>query len=166
MYRQRKAVTLIELVVVIVITGIVAVALSGYIRQAIDVWDFVSYRSEVVNDVRMGMLRMGRDIRQLQEIVSANDSMFCFSAASGNYLRYRYDNRTIWYEESNAVNGTYTSNPFIDNISDMDFFDYFDANMNAAANNSDIKYIRLKPRLNYRGETLALDYDIAPRGLQ
>ena len=46
-----------------------------------------------------------------------------------------------------------------------DFFDYFDANMNAVSANAS-RLVRVKPRLSYRGQTLNLDYDVVPRNLE
>jgi type II secretory pathway pseudopilin PulG len=173
MPRQLKGITLIELVTVMVITALVMLSFSGYIKQVVDTWDYLSYRSDILNDARLELMRMGRNIRELSALDSANgvnSTTFSFfsSAADSPYMRYTYNNstNTVYYVDNS---GSY---PFMNNVNIVNgnFFDYFYASPMISANMSDMNSItnnglivRIKPRFNNRGQTLSIDYDVSPR---
>lgn len=76
-----KGVTLIELIMAITIVGILAAVSSLYIKETIDLWRFLSFRSEAVSQGRMALLRMEREIRQIKDnasVSAANSSQFRF----------------------------------------------------------------------------------------
>jgi type II secretory pathway pseudopilin PulG len=176
MPRQLKGVTLVELVMVMVITALVMLSFSGYIKQAVDTWNYLSYRSDILNDARLELMRMGRNIRSLSAIDSANGvnstTFSFFSNASGSpYMRYTYNNsaNTVFYTDNS---GSY---PFMNNvnIANGNFFDYFYASPMISVNMSDANtsnnisnnglIVRIKPRFNDRGQALSIDYDVSPR---
>lgn len=65
-----KGVTLIELIMVITIVGILTTVSSLYIKETIDLWSFLSFRSEAVAQGRTALLRMEREIRQIKDNAS------------------------------------------------------------------------------------------------
>jgi len=176
MPRQLKGVTLIELVTVMVITALVMLSFSGYIKQAVTTWNYLSYRSDILNDARLELMRMGRNIRSLSALDTANGvngTTFSFfpGAAGSPYMRYTYNRstNTVFYADNS---GAY---PFMNNvnIANGNFFDYFyaspmisanmsDANISNSINNNGL-IVRIKPRFNDRGQTLSIDYDVSPR---
>ena len=176
---KAAALTLIELVVVMTITALIMLSFSGYIRQALNTWSYISYRSDIVNDARLGLIRMGKNIREMASLDSANANALGFvvnSNAALPHLRYRFDsgNNTVFYEESNSANGNFASYPLMKNVAAYgNFFDYFYATNMSGANMSDANVvsfasnngliIRLKPRFSEKGQTFNADYDISPR---
>jgi prepilin-type N-terminal cleavage/methylation domain-containing protein len=91
-------VTLIELVMVITIVGVLAGASAMYIKETIDLWRFLSFRSEVVAQGRTALIRMEREIRQAVSVsvASANQLQFTkigdissttFQLTGGNLMR-------------------------------------------------------------------------------
>ena len=50
-----KAFTLIELLVVMVIVGILATGFSAFYVKFVDIWKFVSFRTDIVNEARIGL---------------------------------------------------------------------------------------------------------------
>jgi len=79
--KRSRGLTLIELVLVMVTIGLMAGVASMYIREVIRLWNFVSFRNEVVSQGRMAMMRMVREIRQVNNdtsVLVANASCFRF----------------------------------------------------------------------------------------
>jgi type IV secretory pathway VirB3-like protein len=183
MSRQLKGVTLIELVMVMVITALVMLSFSGYIKQAITTWNYLSYRSDILNDARLELMRMGRTIRGLSSIDSANNNVFGFSSSvngTAMHLRYRYDSlsQTVFYDESSSAAGPFAPYPFMNNVNiaaNGNFFEYFYASNMNSVNMSDASavsniintglIVKIKPRFNDRGQTMSIDYDVSPRNL-
>jgi len=64
---STKAVTLIELITVIVIVGILTGISSLYIRETVNLWRFLSFRNEVISQGRLALMRMSREIRQMRD---------------------------------------------------------------------------------------------------
>ena len=52
-----KGVTLIELIVVMMVVGILTAASSMYIKETVDLWRFLNFRSEVVSQGRMALMK-------------------------------------------------------------------------------------------------------------
>lgn len=72
-------VTIIELVMVITIVAALVGVSSMYIKETIDLWRFLTFRSEVVAQGRLALMRMVREIRQIQDDVSS-DSLYIYVA--------------------------------------------------------------------------------------
>jgi prepilin-type N-terminal cleavage/methylation domain-containing protein len=68
--RPAKGLTLIELVMTIVIVGILLGVLSFSVKGIMDMWNFWSFRSEVVSQGRVAVMRMVREIRQVRNETS------------------------------------------------------------------------------------------------
>ena len=89
----RAGVTLMELIMVMSCVAIL-VSLGGmYIKQIFNLWNTVSFRSEVVEQGRMALSRMAREIRQVNNttsVLNATASRFRFNDSSGNTIDYSY----------------------------------------------------------------------------
>lgn len=79
---SRRGVTLFEVVMVIAVVGILAGVSSLYIKETVDLWRFMTFRSEVVSQGRIALLRMAREIRQVRDnfsVYAASADRFRFS---------------------------------------------------------------------------------------
>lgn len=107
--RQKiKAVTIIELVMVIVIVGILAGVSSMYIKETIDLWSFLTFRNEVVSGGRMALARMGREIRQIKDdlsVYTATASEFEFDDINSNRINYRLAGNNLMRNSDILVSG-------------------------------------------------------------
>lgn len=94
--KRRAGVTLIELVLVMSTVAILVSLSSMYIREIVNLWNFVSFRNDVVSQGRMSMMRMVREMRQVNNV-----SAVLYSGPS----RFRFidtGNTTIEYSLSGA----------------------------------------------------------------
>ena len=173
-----KALTLVELVVVIVIIGILIIGLSRYVVQAVDTWDFLSDRSDIVNGIRLGMMRMGRDIRQIRQTpdVADADSLEFIKLDSGSDLRLRFDHedandRVVLTVDTDGDDdlSDETSYELMDRVTAFTFR-YFDdqaAELTPPiADLSDIYRVKIELTLTQRGEDIELQYGVFPRMLR
>lgn len=79
--KTRKGVTIIELIMAIVIVGVLTGASSMYIKEIVDLWNFLSFRNEAVSQARTALIRMEKEIRQIKD----DSSVY---AATGSRLRF------------------------------------------------------------------------------
>jgi len=91
MSKREQGFTLIEIVVTIVITGIIAYIFLNFFSLGTDSYTLIETRSDVLQDERIVLDRMVREIRQAATITitSATDISF------------------TWDDSSNGVNDTY-----------------------------------------------------------
>jgi prepilin-type N-terminal cleavage/methylation domain-containing protein len=98
---NRRGFTLIE---VLFVTGLVAVLLasaSPYLRSFHTSWQSVSRRSEVIQNARVGMDKMVRELRQAGRFSSLGNSTVTFSDVDNNSINYRLSAGNL--ERNNAV---------------------------------------------------------------
>ncbi len=96
--KKKIGLTLIELVMTISIVGILAGGSMIYIKQVIDLWNFISFRSEIVSPGRMALARMSREIRQVQNSTSvlyANSTRVRFTDVNNADIDYYLSNSSI-----------------------------------------------------------------------
>ena len=68
--KKKEGVTLIELVMVIVAVGVIVGVATMYINEVVDLWSFMSFRTDVVNQARLSVARMSREMRQVKNATS------------------------------------------------------------------------------------------------
>ncbi len=89
---RNRAVTLIELVIVISIVGALTAASSMYIKETMGLWQYANFRSELVLQARLALMRMAREIRQIgsySSVLTANSGTLEFIDMSNNNIKYQ-----------------------------------------------------------------------------
>ncbi len=180
----RKAVTLIELVIVIVLVGILAGGVSLYFTSAIDTWRFISFRSEIVSQARASLLQMTRKIRQIkqpsqsQETIEAADlGSFQFirlhESGSDERIRYRSSGEDIFYDLDSNVDGSFEgSYVLMDGVSNFGFSYYDDAGAQLSSlplsqtDRGKIYRIEVSFDITEGDQSKSLDISIFPRNLK
>ena len=175
-----KAVTIIELIMAMVIIGVLAGVSSMYIKQVVDLWQFLNFRSESTAQLRAALIRMDRERRQIVDSASINEadlSRLNFTAldlnGDGN------NDAVIFYRNSgnNELrrvfnnNNSGTGDILADNISGL-VFTYYDSN-NAqltplplsSANRAKIKRITLRLTAQSGSQSKSLTSRVYPRNL-
>jgi prepilin-type N-terminal cleavage/methylation domain-containing protein len=172
----RKGVTLIELVVTIAVMGALAVGFAAYMKQAMDIWKFLSYRTEVVSQARLGALRMASDIRQISDansVGTAADTSLNFTHISNGPQGYYYLNGTLYYWGNDTAN---TAQPLMTGVTSFNFTYYAYNTSNStlykltapvsAANISQIKIINVNATLQWGDQKANINLDARPRNIQ
>lgn len=171
--KDRKGITLIELIMVIMIVGILTTVSSMYIKETIDLWRFLSFRSELVSVGRMALARMTREIRQVVD----NNSI---SAAELSRLRFTAidldgdgndDTVEFYRNASSELRRIFNDSPALgdilaSNVTSLTFSYYDSANSQLAVPVADTTQIyRIAIGLNIQSgdETKALSAQVFPR---
>ena len=173
---QKKSVTLIELVMVILVVGTLAAGFSWYLIQVIDVWNFVSFRNETVNQARSGLMRMSRDIRQIIPLgieQAGIDALQFLVIDENDYsvrLRYRLDGSNLFYEiddiPQGAPDGTFdSSNVLLGGVSSLNFT-YFDINDNPTSLLEFIHFINISLTVQERTQQASMSLRVFPRNFR
>ncbi|OGX31978.1 MAG: hypothetical protein A3D27_01995 [Omnitrophica WOR_2 bacterium RIFCSPHIGHO2_02_FULL_46_37] len=160
---KAKAVTLIELIMAITIVGILTTAASMYIKETIDLWRFVTFRSEVAAQVRTALIRMGREIRQLKDALSvytATAGRFRFDDINANNIDYQLSGSNLMRNADILAGG----------VSGLSFT-YYDADNNAitaplvSPSNTDIRRINISLSIQSGTQSKTLTTQVYPRNL-
>lgn len=158
-----EGVTLIELVMVITVVGILTGVSSMYIKETIGLWRFLSFRSEAVAQGRLALLRVEREVRQIQ-----NDTSVRIAEAS----RFQFDDMgatTITFELS-ADNLLLNSDILAGGVSDLTFAYYDSSGLEIAAPDvfpspTNIRRIDISFTIGSGGQNKTLTTRVYPRNL-
>ena len=183
---RKKAVTFIELVVVLTIVGIFAGAFSWFLIKVMDVWKFTSFRSEIVGQARISFIQMTRQLRQIKkdmpsaiENASSSNLQFVRLDSSGNdiRLRYRYAsvNEELFYEIDTNDDGSFdvsdTSEILLSGVAPFTFR-YYDSlgsqifsDPLSTAERENICYIEVQFDVNEKDQSYTFKSKVFPRNL-
>jgi prepilin-type N-terminal cleavage/methylation domain-containing protein len=166
---DRKGVTLIELVITMVLAAIVAVVVANALSTGIKGNLVTDNRKEALDQARVAMERMRREIRNLNNNLAASvpassATQFCFIDTEGVTIDYSYSGLNITRDTGNcAAGGGATLSTSIDSF----LFEYIRANgtVDAAYVAGTTKLIRITLTANISGETVTLQTEVYPRNL-
>ncbi|MDD5668977.1 MAG: prepilin-type N-terminal cleavage/methylation domain-containing protein [Candidatus Omnitrophica bacterium] len=123
--KRARGVTIIELIMVIVIVGLITAVSGMYIKETVDLWRFLSFRNELVNEGRMALMKMAREIRQIKNhssISVANSSQITFTDINNHVISYQLSNGNL----VRTYDGV--SNTLADRVTALTFIYYNSAN--------------------------------------
>jgi len=125
----NRAVTLIEIVMVIVIIGALSGGVAVFVNQGVDIWNFVTFRNDEVSQARVAIDRMVREIRQIKD----KGSVFVATANDLSFTAY-YDTNADGVSEDVAIEYTLSGGNLLrnsdilsDHVSSL-AFQYYDTN--------------------------------------
>lgn len=178
--KREKGVTLIELIMGIVIVGTLVGISSVYIKQVMNLWNFLNFRNESSAQASTTLIRMAREIRQIADntaVSAADSSSLEFTAidldndGNNDVIRFYRDaaNNELRrvFNNNNSGNGDILAG----NISTLSFA-YYGSN-NAAlsplplssGNRSKIKRISARLTVQSGTQSKTLKTQIWPRNL-
>ncbi len=154
---SRRGVTLIELIMVIVVVGALAGGLSFGIKEAIDLYQFLTFRNEIVSQGRMALMRMVREIRQIRDsdsIYTCQPSEIEFDDINSNRINFQLSGETLLRN----------ADILADNVSSF-IFTYYDLDGSPAGSCLDIYRIGIELEIRSGTQTKRLRSQVYPRNL-
>ncbi|MFH1768759.1 MAG: hypothetical protein ABH858_06340 [Candidatus Omnitrophota bacterium] len=157
-----KGLTIIEIVMVIVLTAIIAAAIASLNQTlVVDIYQFSETRSNIESFARRALMRMAREIRMIggeRTVLAATAGNLQFDDTSGNTIEY-------------SLNGTdlmRNSNVLCPSVSSL-VFSYVDgygdrvASPQVAPNETDIRLIEIILTVTMAGQEKTLTTLVFPR---
>jgi len=165
---------------VIVVVGVLATGLSFGIKEAIDLYRFLSFHNEIASQARLALTRMGREIRQMTPRRTTFEPI---QVADSNQLRFTImdldgdgnDDTLEFYRDAanNELRRIFNDNPtegdvLASNVSNL-LFTYYDENNTELATPvvepSDVYRVVITLTLTYASQTITMKSQIYPRNL-
>ena len=167
---RREGITLIELVIGMVLIGIVALVVANALSTGITGFFVVDYRKEALDQARIAMDRMAKEIRNLRNnasVSTSSSSQFCFTDTEGTIIDYAYSSSNIVRDTGNCTAGG--GSTLATNIAASFSFAYIQANGTPESpvqfSSVTTKRIRIIIPSTVSGETVELQTEVWPRNL-
>ncbi|MFH1776091.1 MAG: type II secretion system protein [Candidatus Omnitrophota bacterium] len=129
---MKKAFTIIEVLFVVAVIALLLGAISPFLGAFHNSWQKVDRRNEVLQNARVGMDKMLRDIRQAESFDTINNNRLIFTDVDGNSIEYRKHAGSL---KRNSV-------IMIEDISDLTFT-YYDANGDETNDEDEVRTVNI-----------------------
>ncbi len=169
-HHGKKGFTIIELVITMVLIGIVAYIAADAMSTGFKAFFVTDNRKEALDQARIAMERMTREIRNLRDsssVTTSSATQFCFTNLDGTLINFNYQSPNIRREEGGAC--TVGSGQVLStNISSFTpGFEYIRSNGTTDATFSSVntKRIRITFTATVSGESVQLQSEVWLRNL-
>ena len=163
---NRKGFTLIELVIVISVIGIIAVIVGSILLGVVDAWTFKFNRNDILQDGRMAIGRMTREMRTASGITIATAGQFRFIETENSGTEATISNDITYSLSGSNLNRTENgvANLLAENVSSL-AFTYYDASETVTGVIANIRRVKINVTLTKNGENVYLQSESMPRNL-
>jgi prepilin-type N-terminal cleavage/methylation domain-containing protein len=161
---KARAYTLVEMVMVVVITGIVAAIGVPMMLQTVNAWCFGSqFQNQAVTQAIVITNRMSKEMRRLStdtSVTTATASQFTFTALGGTSITFNRSGNNLMRNSDTLAN----------NVTSL-AFTYYDDSGNTIAtpavspNSTNIARIRVAYAILAGSNTLNFQFDVRPQNL-
>jgi len=168
MHRDRRGITLIELVITMVLMGIVALIVANALSTGVKGNLVTDNRKEGLDQARVAMERMIREIRNLRssaDVGTGNATQFCFTDTSGTQINFSYSGSDIKRGTGNCTAGSGAT--LSTKITSSFSFGYVraDGTVDDTFSAANTKRIRITIPCTISSETVTLQSEVWPRSL-
>ena len=174
LYSNRKGITLIELVIGMVLMGIVALVVANALSTGITGFFTIDYRKESLDQARLAMERMAREIRNLRNntsVTTSSATQFCFYDVNNTLINFSLQGADIKREEAgdcNAGGPNETTLATTITATAPSLFQYFrpdGVTSDATFSPENTRLIRITLTSTTSGEAVQLQTEVWPRNL-
>lgn len=149
-YQRKSAsigVTLIELLIAIAIVGILSLGLTFMITQGLKVWTGGTKRTDIVDQGRIALERLSRELRQAERFtiatMNATDIQFNTVLDGTTYIvAYKFANNALWRSEKTSAGAANDFVPLANYVSNFTFT-YYDKNGAVTASSTAVRTVRV-----------------------
>ncbi len=162
---MTKGYTLVELVTVMVITGIVAAIGAPLLMKTADAWSYGSrFQTNAVLSAMVAQSRMSREMRGLKNdasVTTANSSQFSFTDVNDNTITFNLSGDTLMRN----------SDGLLDDVTGLSFTYYDDSGAVIASPAvspayTDIRLVKVEYSISAAGNTLNFGFTVKPQNLR
>lgn len=157
--RGESGLTLLEMVIAIAITAILAGLMARLLSGGVDMYEFVSTRRDALQEARVGVQRISRELRQ----ITSPESILTAGNSEIRYYRRSTEEIHIEFEGSRVL---LNNQPLVEGVTDLEFH-YFDDTRHELPppiqNLQKIKMIKFKLAVELKGHEVEFDYEVQPR---
>ena len=161
----RNGFTIIEIIMAIVIVGVLAGVSSMYIKQVVNLWQYLNFRSESASVGKTALIRMSREIRQLDSVTTADANRLQFTDINGSVIDFQLSGSNL-LRNSNTLSSDVQSLKFCyyDSASNPVCAPLCSCNV-VSANLDDIYRIGIELTIQSGTQTKSLRTQVYPRNL-
>jgi prepilin-type N-terminal cleavage/methylation domain-containing protein len=174
--KTEKGFSMIEVILVIVILGILAVVIGGPLIQGSLIWQKVSTRKDATQFVRLGMDRMARELRNTQRLanntpnvaeVTTGPTCIRFTDILGNTILYKLNGTSLDRATGGTCASPTTANSLVSNVTSFTITCYSSANavISSCSTLSTIRRLLLQLVVTVGVEAVEFDSQVTFRDL-
>ncbi|MEE9190212.1 MAG: type II secretion system protein [Candidatus Neomarinimicrobiota bacterium] len=161
--KNNNGYTLIELIVTIVLSGIVAVIIAVTLMSGVRGLDHIFSQRRLVQEGELGLTKFTREVTLINTVYIASATHFSFSTNQfpGVTIEYKLvggEGLVRIYSAGSGTNKRMVANINVGSSS----FSYFDINGSPTAVIADIHLVRLTLAMEHLGESTILTADVFP----
>ncbi|MBI5399880.1 hypothetical protein HZB07_04640 [Candidatus Saganbacteria bacterium] len=149
---HRKAFTLIEEVMIIVIIGVLAMVFAVYIREGTAAWQFLSTQKNLALSSRAALNRINRELKRVNQnfnITIYSSSEISFIDIDNNVVDFRQSGSQLLRGSQVLLNNLQSPNGLT--------FQYFNSSGDITADPSQMRVVRCRLAVVDRGNKFALE---------
>lgn len=171
----KKGYTLLEMILVIVIVGILAVVIGMPLIQGSLAWQSVNSRKDAIQQARLGLDRMVREIRNVQRTAADQPNMTDVTSTCVNYIDlngqqvvYRSNAGTIQRGSGGTCGAPTGATTLVSNVTGFTITCYNSSNavvVCSAANAPNVRRLMLNMSVAIGAETVTLTSQVVFRSL-
>lgn len=158
LFNLQHGFSLIELIMVIVIIGAISLILAPIIFIGIESWDYIHTRTDLINDARMAMHRMVREIRGAKQIDTNYLTDIVFTNVNDETVRFFQDEDVILRNEDELVENV--------SVNQGLQFKYYNTNGEETSDKEEVKLIKIKLILIKNNSEFSLQDKVMIRNME
>lgn len=137
MFDRKRGFTIIEVLFVVALAAVLLAAIYPYLRTFHTSWQSADRRAEIIQNARVGMDKIVRELRQAGSFTAIQGSLVTFSDVDSNSITYRLNAGNL------ERNGAILAGP-ADNLT----FTYYDQDGGETAAAGDVKSVKIAMTLS------------------